>query len=133
MARQMPPASNKINQQVRFEQEEVMPHFVTLIRYTQQGITRIKETPTQLDAAKKAAERAGGKIHAWYLTMGQYDAVCIRSPRIHDPSTAFFRRIRQPRLLRIECQISAQCGGSLTGVPSVAHGSVALLRIPPLS
>jgi uncharacterized protein with GYD domain len=62
MARQMPPASNKINQQVRFEQEEVMPHFVTLIRYTQQGITRIKETPTQLGAAKKAAERAGGKI-----------------------------------------------------------------------
>jgi len=73
----MLPASNKINQQVRFEQEEVMPHFVSLIRYTQQGITRIKETPTQLDAAKKATKRAGGKIHAWYLTMGQYDAVCI--------------------------------------------------------
>jgi len=54
-----------------------MPHFVTLIRYTQQGITKIKETPTQLNAAKKAAEKAGGKIHAWYLTMGQYDAVCI--------------------------------------------------------
>jgi len=54
-----------------------MPHFVILIRYTQQGITRIKETPTQLDAAKKAAEKAGGKIHTWYSTMGQYDAVCI--------------------------------------------------------
>jgi uncharacterized protein with GYD domain len=54
-----------------------MPHFVTLIRYTQQGITKIKETPTQLDAVKKAAEKAGGKIHAWYLTMGQYDAVSI--------------------------------------------------------
>ena len=54
-----------------------MPHFVTLIRYTQQGIARIKESPARLDAAKKAAEKGGGKIHAWFLTMGQYDAVLI--------------------------------------------------------
>jgi len=54
-----------------------MTHFVTLIRYTQQGIAKIKESPARLDAAKKAAEKAGGKIHAWYLTMGQYDAVLI--------------------------------------------------------
>jgi len=54
-----------------------MPHFVTLIRYTQQGIARIKESPARLDAAKKAAEKSGGKIHGWYLTMGQYDAVLI--------------------------------------------------------
>ncbi len=54
-----------------------MPHFVTLIRYTQQGISKIKESPSRLDAAKKAAEKAGGKIHGWYLTMGKYDAVLI--------------------------------------------------------
>jgi uncharacterized protein with GYD domain len=54
-----------------------MPHFVTLIRYTQQGIAKIKESPARLDSARKAAEKAGGKIHAWYLTMGQYDAVII--------------------------------------------------------
>jgi uncharacterized protein with GYD domain len=33
--------------------------------------------PVRLDAAKKAAEAEGGKIHTWYLTMGQYDAVLI--------------------------------------------------------
>jgi uncharacterized protein with GYD domain len=54
-----------------------MPHFVTLIRYSQQGIARIKESPARLDAAKKAAEGVGGKLHTWYLTMGQYDAVMI--------------------------------------------------------
>ena len=54
-----------------------MPHFVTLIRYTQQGIAKIKESPARLDAAKKAAEKLGGKLHSWYLTMGQYDAVMI--------------------------------------------------------
>jgi uncharacterized protein with GYD domain len=54
-----------------------MPHFVTLVRYTHQGISKIKESPSRLDAAKKAAEAVGGKIQAWYLTMGQYDAILI--------------------------------------------------------
>ena len=54
-----------------------MPHFVTLIRYTHQGIAKIKESPARLDAAKKAAEKLGGKLHSWYLTMGQYDSVII--------------------------------------------------------
>ncbi len=54
-----------------------MPHYVTLLRYTQQGIAKVKESPARLDAARKAAEKAGGKIHSWYLTMGRYDAVFI--------------------------------------------------------
>jgi len=54
-----------------------MPHYVTLFRYTQQGIAKIKDSPSRLDAARKAAEKAGGKLHAWYLTMGKYDAVTI--------------------------------------------------------
>jgi uncharacterized protein with GYD domain len=54
-----------------------MPHYIALVRYTQQGIANIKESPARLDAAKKAAEQVGGKIHAWYLTMGQCDAVLI--------------------------------------------------------
>jgi len=54
-----------------------MSHFVTLVRYTQQGISKVKDSPSRLDAARKAAEKEGGKIHAWYLTMGHYDAVLI--------------------------------------------------------
>ena len=54
-----------------------MANFVTLVRYTQQGIAKIKESPARLDAARKAAEKVGGKIHTWYLTMGRYDAVLI--------------------------------------------------------
>jgi uncharacterized protein with GYD domain len=54
-----------------------MSHYVTLVRYTQQGVAKIKESPARLDAAKKAAEKVNGKIHAWYLTMGKYDAVLI--------------------------------------------------------
>jgi len=54
-----------------------MPHYVTLVRYTHQGISKIKESPSRLDAAKKAAEGEGGKIKSWFLTMGQYDAILI--------------------------------------------------------
>jgi uncharacterized protein with GYD domain len=38
-----------------------MPHLVMRLRYTQQGIAKIKESPARLDAAKKAAEKVGGK------------------------------------------------------------------------
>ena len=48
-----------------------MPHFVTLVRYTQQGIAKVKDSPKRFDVAKKAAEKVGGKFHAWYLTMGK--------------------------------------------------------------
>ena len=66
-----------------------MPHYVSLLRYTQQGIAKIKESPARLDAAKKAADKAGGKIHGWYLTMGRYDAVLI-SEFASDESAAKF-------------------------------------------
>jgi hypothetical protein len=39
-----------------------MPHFVTLIRYTQQGIAKIKESPARLDAAKKPPRRREEKF-----------------------------------------------------------------------
>ena len=54
-----------------------MPQYVTLVRSTQQGMSTIKESPARLYAAKKSAEAVGGKVLAWYLTMGQYDAVLI--------------------------------------------------------
>jgi uncharacterized protein with GYD domain len=52
-----------------------MPHYIGLLRFTAQGIAKVKESPARLDAARKAAESMGGKLHAWYLTMGKYDAV----------------------------------------------------------
>ncbi len=54
-----------------------MPTYITLIRYTQQGIENIKEGPARLDRAKAAIKAAGGELKAFYLTLGQYDAVAI--------------------------------------------------------
>jgi uncharacterized protein with GYD domain len=54
-----------------------MPTYISLIRYTQQGISNIKDAPARIDAAKEAYRKAGGDFKAIYLTMGQYDLVAI--------------------------------------------------------
>ena len=54
-----------------------MPTYIALLRYTQQGIAAIKQGATRLDAAKQAYKKAGGELKAFYLTIGQYDAVAI--------------------------------------------------------
>jgi len=54
-----------------------MPTYITLIRYTQRGIENAKESPARLEKAKQAIKAAGGDMKAFYLTMGQYDAVAI--------------------------------------------------------
>ena len=54
-----------------------MPTYISLLRYTQQGIMDAKNGPARLDAAKEAFRRAGAEMRAFYLTMSQYDAVVI--------------------------------------------------------
>ena len=54
-----------------------MPTYITLFQWTQKGIENVKDSPKRLDAAKKVIGAAGGKMHSFYLTMGQYDGVTI--------------------------------------------------------
>ena len=54
-----------------------MPTYVSLIRYTQQGIQNMKDSPNRLDAAKMMFKEMGGELKAFYLAMGNYDAVVI--------------------------------------------------------
>jgi len=53
-----------------------MPHYVTLINWTDQGVKNIKDSPKRAEAAIKQAEQMGGKLSLWY-TLGQYDIVGI--------------------------------------------------------
>ena len=54
-----------------------MATYITLVRYTQQGIENIKEGPNRLDVAKQAFKAMGAELKEYYLVMGQYDAVVI--------------------------------------------------------
>jgi uncharacterized protein with GYD domain len=54
-----------------------METYIILGKYTQQGTARIREGPDRIEGARKAIEAAGGKMVAWYLTLGRYDFVAI--------------------------------------------------------
>ena len=54
-----------------------MPTYIALLKWTGQGIGNVKDSPSRLDAGRKAFEQIGVKIKDTYLTMGRYDLVCI--------------------------------------------------------
>jgi uncharacterized protein with GYD domain len=54
-----------------------MPTYVSLLRFTDQGIKNIKDSPARLEQAKKAMQAAGGELRAWYLAVGAYDAIVV--------------------------------------------------------
>ena len=48
-----------------------------LLRFSQQGIQKIKEGPSRVEAAKKLCRVLGGEVRQFYALMGQYDAALI--------------------------------------------------------
>jgi uncharacterized protein with GYD domain len=54
-----------------------MPTYIALMSFTQRGVETIKDGPKRLDAAKQRFKEAGAEVKAYYLVMGQYDAVAI--------------------------------------------------------
>lgn len=54
-----------------------MPSYLSLIKWTEQGIRNIKQSPGRLDAVKQAAQAAGGRVVFFYLTLGDYDIATL--------------------------------------------------------
>jgi uncharacterized protein with GYD domain len=54
-----------------------VPTYVSLINFTHQGITSIKDAPARLDAAKPMLAELGVELKAYYLTMGRHDVVTV--------------------------------------------------------
>jgi uncharacterized protein with GYD domain len=54
-----------------------MPTYITLLRWTQQGVANVKDSPKRLDAGREAFKKFGVEIKDTYLTMGRYDLVCV--------------------------------------------------------
>ena len=53
-----------------------MSRYVHLIKWTDQGIRNVKDSPKRAEAARQQAQRMGGKLQLWY-TFGEYDIVSI--------------------------------------------------------
>jgi len=54
-----------------------MSTYIALLKWTQQGISKVKDSPSRLDAGRAAFKAAGIEMKDTYLTMGRYDLVCI--------------------------------------------------------
>lgn len=54
-----------------------MSIYVTLYKFTDQGIRNVKDSPARLEAGIKSAEAAGIKVLGAYYTLGEYDLVVI--------------------------------------------------------
>jgi uncharacterized protein with GYD domain len=54
-----------------------MPIYVGLHKFTEQGVSKIKETTKRAEDFKKAAKKAGVSVKEILWTQGQYDVVTV--------------------------------------------------------
>ena len=54
-----------------------MATYITLLKWTQQGVSKVRDSAKRLDAGRKAFKKAGAEIKDVYMTLGQYDLVCV--------------------------------------------------------
>jgi len=54
-----------------------MSHYILLINWTEQGISKVKESYDRYSSFRASVEKAGGKVVGGYYTFGEYDVVII--------------------------------------------------------
>ena len=54
-----------------------MTTYVMLVKWTEQGMRQVKDSPKRLDSARKALEEMGGAFKSFFMTMGDYDLVAV--------------------------------------------------------
>jgi uncharacterized protein with GYD domain len=54
-----------------------MATFITLLKFTDQGIRNIKDSPDRSDAVRSLAAKVGVTVKDVYWTVGHYDIVVI--------------------------------------------------------
>ena len=54
-----------------------MARYISLLRFTAQGVKNLKQSPARAAAFCKTAEKAGVKVEAQLWTVGAYDGILI--------------------------------------------------------
>jgi uncharacterized protein with GYD domain len=65
-----------------------MATFITMIKFTPQGIANIRETRERAAAFKAAARKIGVKVTASYWTLGAFDGVLVFDAPDDETATA---------------------------------------------
>src|SRR5438445_13074743 len=66
-----------------------MATYITLLKYTDQGIKSIKESPSRLEKAKQLLKSLGGELKSFHLVQGRYDAIVLSVAPIDEDVTKF--------------------------------------------
>ena len=54
-----------------------MTTFISQVKWTDQAIKNVKDSPNRLEAARAALKNLGGEIKDVYITTGEYDILVI--------------------------------------------------------
>jgi uncharacterized protein with GYD domain len=54
-----------------------MPVYVTLYKFTEQGVRNLKDSPRRVEKIKEEFKRAGAQVKEFYALMGQFDTMII--------------------------------------------------------
>ena len=82
-----------------------MATYVSLIRFTAQGIKNIRKSPDRAKACRKAVAAAGGRVREIFWTLGEFDGVLVFEMPSDEAAAALMLSIArqgsvQPRTLR---------------------------------
>jgi uncharacterized protein with GYD domain len=71
------------------QEDFVMPHYISLVNWTDQGIKNVKESPKRADAVNSLANRLGAKMDIFY-TMGEFDIIAVTEAPNDDVAMQLF-------------------------------------------
>jgi uncharacterized protein with GYD domain len=76
-----------------------MPHFVTLMNWTDQGVKAFRDSVDRAESARTALSAQGVNLKEIYWTIGQHDLVCIvEAPDAETATTALLKLASQGNL-----------------------------------
>ena len=54
-----------------------MPSYISMLKWTSQGLQEIKQSPARLDAVRKGFAALGVTMKDFYMVTGQYDMIVV--------------------------------------------------------
>ena len=79
-----------------------MPRYVSLIKWTNQGIRNYRDTVRRVEEGRAAAEQLGVRILDIYWTVGRYDIVTVAEAPDDEIATAFLLQLGSQGNVRTE-------------------------------
>ena len=97
-----------------------MATYVSLVRFTDQGIRNVKEAAERIAAVEKLLDQVGARFTELYLTMGRYDYVAVMEAPDDETATKAVLAVSSVGNVRTEtlrAYARAEIGKIIGGLP----------------